>query len=637
MSIAKQNQVRNVASDQSRIEMWSNKPTLLKTFTSKEYATFWGFLRPRWKGIVFLTLFAVFVAFIEGARTVAMIGLIKGLVSTGDEAMAIFQAGVLDNLGLTLPESRLGFIGVLFAVLLALTILMVLSQLLATIISRKLQLGLMRDIRKVAIDKIFSFDLNYFSQAKSGELIFLMTSETSRFSNIVTFAGQFLTFGSQCFIYLGILLYMEWDLTLIVILFGVLFFLFHLTLDIRLKVKGAESNMSQNNLSHLFHQIIYGIKMIKIGALEDREKGHYLAEHSQLEEKEIKLALVQALSRMAQEMTMVIALLLVISYIYYFKDLESLLKNPADLLAYLFLLIRAIPAGIQLQGVRSKVLSAYGPLSRVMSVIQSSDPASARRALRGKAKPDTSARAERLSVNDVSFSYGNRGEGALHSVNAIFEQGQLTALVGFSGSGKSTLLDILSSVREPTAGHVALGESPLDELDDMVYKRMIGYMNQEPIIFHDSVRMNVSYFRPEATDEQIWAALKMAAADDFVDSLPSGLDTGMGERGQTISGGERQRIGLARVFLQDAPILLLDEATNALDYETEKKIYDNLRSVSHNKIIVVAAHRLSAIKDYPQIIMMQIGEMIERGIHSELMALGGSYHDLYMVQEKERG
>ncbi len=635
MSIDKQNQIRNVASDQSRIDMWSKKPTLLKTFTSKEYATFWGFLRPRSKGIIFLTLFAVFVAFIEGARTVAMIGLIKGLVSTGDEAISALQASAMNMLGIALPESRLGLIGALFGILLALTIAMVVSQLLTTMISRKLQLGLMRDIRRVALDKIFSFDLNYFSQAKSGELIFLMNSETSRFSNIVTFAGQFLTFGAQSLIYLGILFYMAWDLTLIVILFGVLFFIFHLTLDVRLKVKGAESNMSQNNLSHLFHQIVYGIKMIKIGALEEREKGHYIAEHKRLEDNEMKLALVQALSRMAQEMTLIVALFLVILYIYFFKDYEALLNEPADLLAYLFLLVRAIPAGIQLQGVRSKVLSSYGPLSRVMKVIQADSPAGARTALRQKSKGAAPIPAERLSVNKVSFSYGAREEGALHSVDMTFEQGRLTALVGFSGSGKSTLLDILSSVREPTSGYVALGETPLSELDGMAYKRMIGYMNQEPIIFHDSVRMNVSYFRPDATDEQIWAALRMAAADTFVEALPDGLSTGLGERGQTVSGGERQRIGLARVFLQDAPILLLDEATNALDYETEKKIYDNLRSVRYEKIVVVAAHRLSAIKDYPQIVVMQKGEVVERGTHSELMALQGAYHDLYMVQEKD--
>jgi len=160
-------------------------------------------------------------------------------------------------------------------------------------------------------------------------------------------------------------------------------------------------------------------------------------------------------------------------------------------------------------------------------------------------------------------------------------------------------------------------------------------MNQEPLIFHDTIRENITYFDRTATKESLDRALDMAGLNEFVKALPKGLDTGLGERGLTVSGGERQRIGLARAFLKDAQFLLLDEATNALDYRTEGLIYDNLAKIKEEKIIVVAAHRLSSLVNFDKIIVINAGKVAESGRHQELMERKGLYYSLYKLQEVE--
>ncbi|MDH4027436.1 MAG: ABC transporter ATP-binding protein/permease, partial [Nitrospirota bacterium] len=370
-----------------------------------------------------------------------------------------------------------------------------------------------------------------------------------------------------------------------------------------------------------------GIKMIKIGGCEKREKDQFLRYHREFEEEEISLSKLNGLSSMLQEFLLIMILLLSGVYMSYFKNMGSLLASPDKILAYLFLLSRAMPAMASLQSARTSIIGAYGPLARVMEVLHKEtdivQPVSDR-----TTDPPEIKEIHDISLKNLIFSYNANGR-ILDDINLDFEKGKMYALVGFSGSGKSTLLDLIASVRNPLSGFMTINGTRTDSS----FKQYIGYMNQEPILFHDTIRNNITYFKPDASDEEIWHSLKLAAADDFIRGLPDGLETGLGERGLTVSGGQRQRIGLARVLLQDAPVIMLDEATNALDYQTEKTVYQNLKNLKEGRIIIIAAHRLSTLKDFDHIVVMKKGHIEEQGDHEALIANKSLYYNLFNIQE----
>jgi ATP-binding cassette, subfamily B, bacterial MsbA len=634
MSLDSTNFGRNTRTDESRIHFWQKKPSLGKIFTAKEFHTFLSFLNKRWKSVFCLAVLAFLLGGIEGLKAATIIGMIKGVVASSEQLKELLDFSLMGESWVVTDwfsiEPRVILVGGMVIALTVLTLLTAGGKLISQVLTAKVQMGIVRDVRQKSLNKIFSFDIEYFNQARSGELLFLMNTETSRFTSIITLAVQFLSFGVQLLIFVGFLLYFFWDLTLLLLTVVVVFFLLHLQLDLRIKIKSWETNRVQNSLSQFFHQAVYGIKIIKIAGLEEREKERYLREHLNYEHKSIQAALFAGGSEASQHVLVAVALLVVMGGIYWLKDFHNLLQAPDQILAYLFLLVRAIPAGLGLQNIRTALIGKYGPLSRVMALHHQPD---------GPDKEEPQDRTgmpavKKLNLRDLEFSYGEHS--VLKNINLDFHQGQQIALVGFSGSGKSTLLDIIAGLRQTQSGKILLDGKILNQENLRAYKQVLGYMNQEPIIFHDTIHMNVTYFNPKATETEIWRALKIAGAEDFVKELPDGLNTGLGERGQTVSGGQRQRIGLARIFLQNPKILLLDEATNALDYETEKLIYDNLAKLKEGRVLIVAAHRLSAIRDFDHIVVLSHGKLVEQGTHKQLMGSQGLYYNLYSVQEQEK-
>ncbi|MBF0473858.1 MAG: ABC transporter ATP-binding protein, partial [Nitrospirae bacterium] len=612
--------------------MWS-------IFTSAELRTLWGYLHNKLIQTLAILGLSFLLAFIEGGKAVALIGLIKSLVATDKDMKTLLTFTVFkhhfDFTGFQVFSTRMGLMGFMFVVVLVMTILTAVITLTNVWLSSIVQLSLKRDVRESMIKKVFSFDIEYFNQARSGDILFLQQAETNRFSNLIQMFIELITFCIQSIIYFVMLFYLFWGLTIIVLISAIIFFILHSKIDSKMKYFGGQLSITESNLFHFVHQIIYGIKMIKIGGLEQRELFQFLKEHDKQEKFAIKMGVLIGVSRVSQDIGISLLMFTAVLFLNTFIDLKTLLSNPGQFLAYLFLLMRSLSAAGGLQRARTAIFSAYAPLSRVMKLLNQPDGPD-----KDKINEDESKKQhlylKKLSLQNVSFGY-SEDKKTLNNVTIDFEAGKLNALVGFSGSGKSTLLDILSIIRRPNIGLINLDDNLLDNNNLTNYRYSIGYMNQDPIIFHESVRTNIKYYKPNATDEDIWKALDMAAASEFVRKMPNGLDTGLGERGVTISGGERQRIGLARVFLQDAPILLLDEATNALDYATEYQVYFNLKKSHSNKIIIMAAHRLSAIKDFDKIIVMRNGNIAEIGTHDQLMEIKGFYYALYIIQNQFAG
>ena len=634
--IDRTNILRTVKAHNERLLISKEKRSMWSMFTSEELRILWRYIRPNRFKMLLMSALSFIVAVAEGGKAVALIMFIKSLVATKSEVANILTFTVMhhkfDFSGYSIFSTKIGLMASIFVVLFCLTLLTAGLTLLITYLTQVLTLSLKRESRVALIGKLFSFNLEYFSQARSGELLQLHGAETNRFSNIVSVANEFIKYGIQSLIFIVMLFYIFWNLTLLVLFSALVFFYLHIWIDLKLKYYSGKLHMAEANQYHLFHQIIYGITMIKIGGLERRELNQFTEEHKKQEKYSIAIGLLFGVSRVSQEIGITVLTLISVLFLYFFSNVDALFLDPGQFLAYLFLLLRAMPAASGLQHTRTMVFSTYAPLARIMRLLNTPDGPDADKLLEDESKKQH-LNINKISVHDIYFNYNNEKK-VLDDVSLNFEAGKLNALVGFSGSGKSTLLDIMSVLRYPSSGEIRIDGKTLEKQNLPNYRFSIGYMNQDPIIFHDTIRTNVRYYKPNATDEEIWQALDMAEASGFVKKFPEGLDTGLGERGVTISGGERQRIGLSRVFLQDAPILLLDEATNALDYDTEYKIYKNLKKGNRDKIVVMAAHRLIAIKDFDQIIVMRAGKVVEVGTHVELMNKEGFYYALYTIQNQ---
>jgi ABC-type multidrug transport system fused ATPase/permease subunit len=238
-----------------------------------------------------------------------------------------------------------------------------------------------------------------------------------------------------------------------------------------------------------------------------------------------------------------------------------------------------------------------------------------------------------LVFKDVSFSY-EEGKEVLHNINFRVPSGSVTALVGSSGSGKSTIAGLSATFLNPTAGKITIDNQDMSKVKLSSYRKHLGVVLQDEFLFEGSIRENILFPRPNATESELQNAVKAAYVNEFTDRFENGLDTLIGERGVKLSGGQRQRLAIARAILAAPKIIILDEATSSLDTESESLIQKSLSELVKDRTTIVIAHRLSTIKKADQILVIESGNIAERGTHDELIKAKGRYYDLYTYQAK---
>ena len=238
----------------------------------------------------------------------------------------------------------------------------------------------------------------------------------------------------------------------------------------------------------------------------------------------------------------------------------------------------------------------------------------------------------RIEINNVSFRYNADESTILNHINLDIEQGETVAFVGMSGGGKSTLINLIPRFYDVTDGEIKIDGTNIKSYLTGSLRHQIGLVQQDNVLFSDAIKENILLGRPDATDEEVIAAAKMANAHDFIMELTDGYDTEVGERGVKLSGGQKQRISIARIFLNNPPIIILDEATSALDLESESIIQDALNILSKDRTTLIVAHRLSTITHADKIVVIENGEIVESGTHQELLAKKGAYEHLFSIQ-----
>ena len=321
-----------------------------------------------------------------------------------------------------------------------------------------------------------------------------------------------------------------------------------------------------------------------------------------------------------------IGILLICAFLIWCFAAHVTLANVIPMLAPLLLIYKPIK---QMASLQVSIETAQAALQRIWSLMD----VDMRLPEKADAAPKTSFD-DRVVFDDVSFRYDTADHDAVSHASFEIPRGKMVAVVGGTGSGKSTLSGLLARFFDPQAGRVTMDGVDLRDLRISDVRTLVGSVQQETILFNDTIEENIKYGSPNATHEEVVAAAKMANAHDFIMEQPEGYARLCGEKGFALSGGERQRIAIARAILRNPPILILDEATSALDTVTERLVQDALNRLMSNRTVFAIAHRLSTIRDADLILVMEHGQIVERGTHAELVAQGGVYSRLVAMQAR---
>ena len=483
------------------------------------------------------------------------------------------------------------------------------------------------DMRRRVEAHVARLPVRYFDSTQAGVLISRIMTDAEGIRNLVG-SGLVQLVGSivTALVALAILFYLNWWLTLatltaLAIFGGAMALAFN-----RLRPLFRERGKINAEVTGRLNETLGGIRIVKTYTAEKREELVFTkGVHRLFRNVAQSITGVSAITAFS---TVVVGVIGVIMIVIGGRAILSGQMTLGDFIFYLVLTgLMAAPV-VQIASIGTQISEAFAGLDRIRELIDmtTEDDEDGRKA------PLETLQGE-VVFEHVDFEY-TPGVPVLKDVSFRAPAGTTTALVGSSGSGKSTLISLVMAFNRPTAGRVLVDGRDLVDIRLRDYRSQIGVVLQDNFLFDGPVGDNISYGRPDATIEQIKAVSRIAHADEFIDGFEQGYDTIVGERGVRLSGGQRQRVAIARAILAYPKILVLDEATSSLDSESEALIQDGLRSLRRGRTTFVIAHRLSTIRSADQILVLEHGEIVERGTHDQLLALGGRYRTLYDKQYK---
>jgi ABC-type multidrug transport system fused ATPase/permease subunit len=373
-------------------------------------------------------------------------------------------------------------------------------------------------------------------------------------------------------------------------------------------------------INHLIAESVTGIRQIKVFSAESRVCKEMNGNVRSLMGMMTRFSLFNAAPKAVGEFLVILLIVsaLCVGHFVFQKDLALLLPETA---VFALALMKLFSMGSLILAKRMEV-ATYWPSVKLVHERASQLPAEFQ-----EQESATPALSGKLSMRDVSFNFQG-GPSVLSGLSIELVKGQVVGLVGKSGAGKSTLCDILTKLVMPTTGDIYIDDQALSSIGRSAWRKRVGYVSQEPFLFHASVRDNIKIGMPEASDESVIRAAKAAQADAFIASLPNGYDTLVGVGGVGLSGGQKQRLALAQAFLRRPDVLVLDEATSGLDPETETEVFKALRQAFSESLVILVTHRLSSLKSADQILFLEGGRIIEFGAFEELYQNGGAFRAL---------
>jgi ATP-binding cassette, subfamily B, bacterial MsbA len=488
----------------------------------------------------------------------------------------------------------------------------------------RLRHGFARSTREKYASALFRAGWWHISEKSHGEAVNEFVPECNRGS--LSLQYELLALGNiiQILIYLLVSMAISWQLTLVTLGFcGFVFFIVR-PFQLRAKAIGSETTEVYRNLSFYIVDFLKAAKLIKSTASEgvvlNHLNGHIGSFYDATYRSELNAIqiyfLVQALP------VVLLGALIVLAH-------GVLGLGTSMTLVFLLILARIAPRLAQFQQYHQGYNVASPGLQIVEKMIVEAEAQAEDMRIEGY---KFARLADGISIEDVTYRYPTRDIPALRSISLHIPRGKMTALVGQSGGGKSTVIDVIAGLRTPDEGRICVDGNDLGEIDLNSWRNAIGYVTQDVNVFNDTLRHNVAFTCPEASDAQILECLNSVCLDDLVSQLPNGLDTVLGEEGARLSGGQRQRLALARAIIGRPEVLLLDEATSSLDNESERLVQQAIEQIAADFTVVVVAHRLSTVRRADTIHVLVDGGIVEFGGYDELMSKGGSFAELHQQQ-----
>lgn len=591
----------------------------------KEFKRLLKYLRPNYATFAIAIVAMLFVALFESATGALLVPLFNQFLPASATSPA-----TLFGLQKLIPENDWYRAWVTISVLLvAFTILKGVAEFFSSYLMTKIGQAAVLDLRQELYAHLLNQSADFFQKHRTNYLVSrLVTSCSAIEISVASNLRDILREGLMLIVFLGAAFYYNWRLMLGSMIIAPIIGFLTAKFSKALRKLSEEFVESNKLLSDTAQETLTNQTIVKAYSAEAREQSRFTEVARRIADAHRRSGRVAALSPPIIE---TIGIVVIVALFYFgLREINLGRMEAAQFFTFLFFLFRSYDPMRKLSRQHNQIVQALAAAKDVWDVLDENEAM--------PEKPNAvklETLNEKIELRDVSFNYQNEEKSVIKNLSLTVPKGQMVALVGASGGGKSSLIKLVQRLHDPNAGAILWDAHDLRDADLKSLKKCIALVTQETVLFNDTIRYNISYGNPHATDQKIKEAARIAFADEFVEELPKGYDTIVGERGIFLSGGQRQRIAIARAVLVNAPVLILDEATSALDAESERLVQKALANLMQNKTSIVIAHRLSTVRKADKIVVMERGQIIETGTHKELLEKGGTYKKLYELQFAE--